>query len=645
MSVKRLFMNNYQGKYLVGYIFQIVLLVGIIVPCGQAQTMSSGSAWKKVPPVDWSKLKPEYFADDELDLPYYLSNFQRVANSVVETGENRGFIDISVWRNQENNKPYNARIMENILSLAFFYSTKRPWNQYYASPEVRTRLEAALNFWCDMQNADGRFSEYGPKEWNLAATAFATKFMGQTLTLLREGGAPVDEKLLARTAAADRKAIHFVLTDANMYQHGKDFTNQYTNAWAGGLAYVKLYPDAEISTLLNQNIQKNSPVFQSRAGYFYEAGGPDWGYNLGTHHSNLAMAWHYTHGTALGKILAAEERSYVEWLAYNAVREPDGTGYVLNRAIETRQRKPSLDSEALITSQEAQGQRLLGSEVELARAFLPSREDINAVRAKRRAEIIKNWANYQELGVGTFSAFSPYAFLHRSHENFYPTKTQAAAAVKLLPYLNRRQFIHQRVDNRSQLTFTFVRQPSYYAIFNSGPHLTAQQRYGLGLVWRPETGTLVQSQTGTVETAWGTVLGERPNVYEAETLDPDFSIDGRVVTPEPGNRDLPAGTLTVKYRFSDQGEKVLVFEPNQIKVKVQHSGALRENIPLLVGKNDKLAVKDGEVQLTQGNKVFSIKFDKGIKAETVESKLTVGQRRVVTVVLKAQSDLSYQMSF
>ena len=227
----------------------IAFLVLTIFGTAHAQVSPASTSWSKVPPVDWSKLKPEDFSDDELDLPYYLGNFNKLANSVVETGENRGFIDLSVWRNQQDNKPYNARIMENILSLAFFYSTKRPWNQYYGSPVVRDRLEAALDFWCRIQSPDGRFSEYGPQQWNLAATAFATKFMGQTLTLLR-GGPPITSALMTRVAAADRRAIQIVLTDPDLYRHGKDFTNQYTNMWAGALAFLKLYPDPDLDKLV-----------------------------------------------------------------------------------------------------------------------------------------------------------------------------------------------------------------------------------------------------------------------------------------------------------------------------------------------------------------------------------------------------------
>lgn len=71
-----------------------------------------------VPPVDFSKLEPTEFADDELDLPYFLAHLHRVANSIVSEGPERGFIDIVVWRKGRDNRPYNARIMENHLALA-----------------------------------------------------------------------------------------------------------------------------------------------------------------------------------------------------------------------------------------------------------------------------------------------------------------------------------------------------------------------------------------------------------------------------------------------------------------------------------------------------------------------------------------------
>ena len=91
----------------------------------------------RVPEADLSKLSPADFRDDEPDMPYYLANFHRVANAIIEQGPNRGFIDIAVWRSKGDNNPFNARIMENCVTLAYFYCTDRPWNIYRGHPALR----------------------------------------------------------------------------------------------------------------------------------------------------------------------------------------------------------------------------------------------------------------------------------------------------------------------------------------------------------------------------------------------------------------------------------------------------------------------------------------------------------------------------
>jgi hypothetical protein len=84
------------------------------------------------------------FKDEELDLVFYLGHFAEVANAVVAEGETKGFLNMPVWRSPSANRPYNARVMENHLALAFFYCTDRPWNVYRAVPAVRVRLEQSV---------------------------------------------------------------------------------------------------------------------------------------------------------------------------------------------------------------------------------------------------------------------------------------------------------------------------------------------------------------------------------------------------------------------------------------------------------------------------------------------------------------------
>ena len=455
-------------------------------------TMTSQAAFRPLPSLDPATVNPGMFSDDELDLPYHLVHFSRLAGAVVESGPERGFIRLSVWRNEKDNQPYNARIMENILSLAYFYTTKRPWNLYYGAPGLRDRLEAALGFWVGIQAPSGAFSEYKPQGWNLAATAFATKFMGQTLRLL-EKGPPVDAELMKRVRAAQRKAIHFVLTDAEFFRHGQNFSNQFTNVWPGALAWLSQHKDPEIESLLRKRIAESATEFQSPAGYFYEAGGPDWAYNFGTHHSNLLGAWFYTQGTPLGKHFIEEERRFFDWVSYNVV--PQGEDWVLNRAVETRRAMPVVDFSY---------RHPLAEHVPLARPFLATREDTARQTAEMRRKLQNTWPQVDPLPVGQFTAFTPYAFLHREQPEYTPSIEEKKKAIALMPVNVRSRFVHQRMDSRTPVVFTYIRRPSWYAAFNSGKQITRQQRLGLGLLWSPKSGVLLQSQTNSGDAEWVT---------------------------------------------------------------------------------------------------------------------------------------------
>lgn len=596
----------------------------------------------KVPEADLSKLRPSDFSDDELDLPYYLANFHRVANAIVEEGENRGFINIAVWRSKDDNNTYNARIMENCVTLAFFYCTDRPWNMYYKHPALRARLEAALERWRSMQGPDGKFTEYSPTDWNLAATAFSTKFMGETLRLLHDGP-PIDAQLHQQIVAAQRKTILCVLTDEEFWDHGKTFSNQYSNVWGGALAYLRLHPDREMETQLKKRLQESVTALQSPAGYFYEKDGPDWGYNLGTHHSNLHLAWHYARGTDLEPVFVDEKRRWCQWLSYNAVLEPDGSGFVLNRAVETRTSKAFLDP--LDPDAHNLAGVPLAEKVELARPFEPSAEERAKRLAAERITLEGNWPKVKEFKE-SFMAFPPYAFVHRNLIQWHASAEQKKAATAKLPYLARERFIHQRADDRKAVTYTFVRQSSYYAAFNSGELVTPRQRYGLGLVWSPEAGAWLQSQSDSSTAAWGTKAAGMENVYEAATTPATFAVGGEPIATKLGARDLPEGILVISYPLAKQGEKTVRFEGNRITVDVEHPGAFSECIPLLKGAADQIEVTDNRVVVRRGKSELAVTFDhsKG-KPVLTETETAVVAKRVVTVLVNAADRLSYTLSF
>ena len=98
---------------------------------------------------DW---KPE-----EYGLLYHFANFARMANSVItEPGDLQGWFGEALWRHYSY-APFNARVMENYHSLAFFYGYEAPWNVYYKDPRVLSRLELALNYTFNMMGRTARF--------------------------------------------------------------------------------------------------------------------------------------------------------------------------------------------------------------------------------------------------------------------------------------------------------------------------------------------------------------------------------------------------------------------------------------------------------------------------------------------------------
>lgn len=506
-----------------------------------------------IPPIDTTKIRPSEFDDSDLDMPYALVHFARVANSIQLDGPHRGWISLSVWRGLNNCHWYDARVMENILSLAWFYTTAKPWNPYRGNAELRYRLELALEFWCSIQSPDGRFSEYGPLQWNLAATSFAVKFMSEALRLLKSGP-PISHSLHQRTVDGCRKALRAVLFDPDLYAHGRTYTNQYTNIFAGGAAFLALYPDAEISAQLRRRLEDSPSELQSPCGYMYEKDGPDLGYTLNTHHENLQMAYNYWRGTPMGEKLVEEENRFGKWLSYNALPEPGQDFYVLNRGIETRQKH------AIYSHVDTP----LAERCEIMRAFAtPPELRARQIRAARE-ELIKNWPQVAPLEVGKFEAFGPYRFLQRSNYNWHPTAAQIAEARKLVRPLNDESFVEQMKDTRKPITFTYVRRPGYYAAFAAAPDpITAQERLGLTFVWTPSKGVVLQSQTGGDETAWGTSVGADLPV-EASGLDASYS-DGAEVVRYP----LPGG-----------GEKRVEFAQDRIRITVERSGEIVEHLPV-----------------------------------------------------------------
>lgn len=587
-----------------------------------------------VPEANLSQLRLADFTDDELDIPFYLAHFHEVANSILLSGPERGFISLPVWRPKQFNKPFNARVLENYVTLAYFYGADRPWNPYYGHPAVRARLEALLEFWCNAQHPDGRFSEYKPEGWNLPATGFAVMFMGETLRLLHEGP-PIDPELHTRVIAAHKKAITALLEQDALFNAGQNYSNQYSALWGGALAHLALYPDAALLERLEERLQQSLREHQSPAGHWYEGGGCDWPYTLRTHEGNILMAWHYARNNAqLAAPLIEGQTRWTEWRAFNAVPEPGSVIFVLNHAINTRTSGPySTRTDAM------------GKEVPAARAFLPTLTEYQASLESKRQQLEQTWPRVPDLEVGQDHAYSPHIILNLTHHAWYPSLEERNEAMAKLPVFAAKRFNHQRCDSRNPQTYTFIRRPGYYAIFNAGRSLSPKQRFGLGLLWTDASGTLLQSQPDTQREAWGTRAEGNDNIYETTLPDAAFQVAETPVEPTPGPKALPEGDVMAHYALSDQGAKRMSFLEDRIEVQVEHQSPFVEQIPLLTPTGGKIVCEDASAHLISSDDrpLLTIKFTTPCHLTTQETKTTVAGKQLVVISCRGEKTLAYGM--
>ncbi|MDO8970674.1 MAG: hypothetical protein Q7U74_08305, partial [Saprospiraceae bacterium] len=643
--------------------FKLLLVIAIFI-----STHSPAISAENVPPFDPATVDPSLFQGDEYVYGYYLKHLAELANSVLMEGDNRGFISIPVWRASDMNTPGNARVLENHVSLAFFYTVDRPWNPYRGNQALQSRLEAVLDYLVKAPNvhSDGRFGsdkkEGAPQNWELAGTAFAIKALGETLLLLEQsrlaGGPSIDPEIHQRVIAATRKAIDVCLTFESFFSHATRFSNQYTGFWGGALAFLTAHPDEQLRqrlvTRITKLADKNNPevitgghgtyLFQlsSPAGYHYEAQGPDWGYVFGTNYKNLRQIWNHARGTSdVMNPIIDMERDWIEWVSYNAVRQPLGGAFILNRSIQCR-----IGTYGGFVNEEL----VLAESIPLANAFVRTLDEYQAFHQQNRQNFINGWLK----PPGKLNSYAPGVFTDKhcrqtgvAMDDFVwrPTAAERNAAIANLPYLARDRFVHQRADNR--ISCTFVRRPGYYAAFNAGTKARDMQRFGLGLLWNPEMGTVLQTQSGG-NGPWGTSR-ESALPFEAGSFNPTLKINGQAISKQPGARDLPngeSGVATFEYGLFDGGQKTVTFNADRIDVSIRVTGVFTEQMVLLTRAGDNLTIQPGVVRLTRDGRVFEITYPAGVTVTQSPAGGSPPQSFTATrLTLKATGSLDYSLAF
>ena len=611
----------------------LVLMIALIMPL--IMTTIARASWEKVPPMDWTGIKPGDFSDHELEVPYHLEHFHTVANAIVEEGKDRGFIAIAVNRRPQDNKPYNARILENNAWIAYFYCAKKPWNPYYGMPAVRQRLEALLDFWCRIQGPEGSFSEYSPQGWGLPATGFGVLFMSRTLDLLHAPDAPpFDRAILERTMQAQRKAIMAILNDKNLRHASTSCQNQYTGVYRAAISYLQLRPDAGMEAALLTHSKWAEVNTQSPAGFFYEAGFPDFGYSH-VHDANLLNAEPVlSHAPAAVRTKLIEEyRRYNLWLAANYVLEPDRSGYFTNAGVQNRT-SFSFHKYSILP--------LVGV-LEETWPFSITETEFSAHIAGRRAALEKDWPKLPPLGH-----YSPRNSFSASDglPSGFPTATQRAAAIAKLPYLARKSYVQLRVD-RYNMGVLFVRRPSYYATLNFGRSEGGQHPVrGLGLLWNQNAGTVAQALPAPNDAVWGTRRDGWECYVEDRTLNPTLVVGGETINPEPGIAELADKQVVATWPIGNIGTKTVTFDREEIRVVISAKGSFIEQIPLVLRYGDTLEQKGSQIIRTRGSQELLLTVEGG-QIQPLPSPEAGGAGSVhrVKVHLKATDKLSYTLRF
>ena len=191
--------------------------------------------------------------------------------------------------------------------------------------------------------------------------------------------------------------------------------------------------------------------------------------------------------------------------------------------------------------------------IPLAHAFEMSTQEYETSTKMKYNEMLEKYPNVDTLEVGEFNAFTPYAFLHHNMLMWLPSPEQKEEAIQKLPYLKNTSFVKVMHDERSETNYAFVRTPEYYATFNSGKIVTEQQRYGLGLIWTPQLGTVFQSQSRTNEASWGTRAMDSLQVYETSDLNSETMCEG----VEAGESFQSS---VVRYKLGENATKKITFE-------------------------------------------------------------------------------------
>nr|WP_055502137.1 hypothetical protein [Nonomuraea pusilla] len=508
------------------------------------------------------------FAPHEQRFAPYLVTLAPMVNDMDDSG----FFAGGWWR-----KPaaaFNARVQEHVFTLAWFHANARPWNPYAGDTSLLAALDAALGHYLSLQHSDGSFPEYSRDEHGLAPTGFGLGYLAKTLRILRSAG--VLPARQAQLTTALRTAMTWFLDPGNrtVWQDPLHYANQTASGLAGAAFALRHDPDPVLATRLTEAFARMAATGVSPAGFFHEEGGHDMNYNFEVMLPELADAYHHTPDPHLVEMA----RALTGFLSYNLLREPDGSGYMVNVAPSTRtsarwydEVRPDPDRTALNWT--------FTRQVPLLSAFMTAAEDLAEARAA--------WAASPDpVPPLAKQDTSPRILTHGLDGEGFPGRRQRAAAIADLPYLRSQDFVELRRDRGQD--FLYVRKPGLYLGGYFGAR-ASRSRTGLTFLWHPVAGTVICGLNDNNHACWSTV-------FSGQAPDSNGSLPAAYFRGAPGGTEWTGGpapaAFGIRYGNANVTTDVLVTR-RTIRRTVTANAAATEQIPLVLQPGDVLTFTDG----------------------------------------------------
>lgn len=520
------------------------------------------------------------FAPQEQQIAGFLLSLGPMANGISTDPLTYGWLR-GGWGGRSPDQPYNARIQENVATMAWFAANERSWNPYVGDQALLERLDVALGYYLGLQHADGSWSEYAPDEHSRAATAFGMSALAMVVRNLAGAGALPETT--DRVRAALERAARWFLDP----QNGSVWTEpvqEYANQAFGGLfaavEVVAVTGAGDLQPMVDERIRFMRESGQSPAGYFYEPKGQDLGYNDEVMLPDVAKLWSLQHSPVVHDM----GDDFYGWWQWNFVREPDGAGYLGNVASSARTYMVFRD-DVPNDGYKATTDSLLAPTIPLARAFEPSVQQ----RAAQRAA----WAASPDPVKPSSAYYTIFATV-RDMEYGEAFSSQAAKdrAIETLPYLQNETVTEWRRDPIGERQWVYVRRPSWFLGAHFGNRASGLVRTGPAFLWHPVAGMLVHGLNTGDDSAWTTFLDGRADA-DQDVLDAAyFAGDPRRGRGVSDPRSVP-GASPVGMRWTGlDGALVKDVEvgAGQVLLRTATDAAAQEQLPLVLHASDTVSL-------------------------------------------------------